>query len=108
MRPFICAFIAATVSAVAAAGSGEDFDRGYRLAGDKGCFDCHTLGQTSIGPSFRAIAKRYRFNPQQPQRLPAVIRGGSAGHWGDRFVMWPQPRLSDAEVRELVDWVLSQ
>ena len=108
MRAYFYVFIAAIASANAAAGPGEDFDRGYRLAGDKGCFDCHTLGQTDVGPSFRAIAQRYRFNPQQPQRLPAVIRGGSAGHWGDRFVMWPQPRLNDEEVRQLVDWILSQ
>jgi cytochrome c len=108
VRTYIYVLIAALAPAIAAAGAAEDFDRGYRLAQEKGCLDCHALGQTKVGPSFRAIAKRYRFNPQQPQRLPAVIRGGSAGHWGDRFVMWPQPRLSDAEVRELVDWVLSQ
>ena len=108
MRAYLYVFIAAAASAAAAAGPAEDFDRDYQLASDKGCFDCHALGHTNVGPSFRSIAKRYRFNPQQSQRLPAVIRGGSAGHWGDRFVMWPQPRLSDEEVRRLVDWILSQ
>ena len=108
MRACLYVLIAAITPATVAAGTADDFNRGYRLAADKGCFDCHALGNSSVGPSFRAIAKRYRFNAQQPQRLPGVIRGGSAGHWGDRFVMWPQPRLSDGEVRELVDWVLSQ
>ena len=37
-----------------------------------------------------------------------VIRGGSAGHWGERFVMWPQVQLSDAEVQQLIEWILSQ
>jgi len=61
-----------------------------------------------VGPSFRAVARRYRFDPQARERLAYVTRGGSAGYWGERFVMWPQPRLSDAAVKELVDWVLSQ
>jgi len=104
----ISALIAAFAPAIAAAGAADDFDRGYRLAQEKGCLDCHALGQSTAAPSFRAIAKRYRFHSQQPERLPAVIRGGSAGHWGDRFVMWPQPRLSDQEVRQLVDWILAQ
>ena len=102
------AFLAAIFAAGAVAGPAEDFDRGYRLAADKQCFECHALGHSSTGPSFSAIAQRYRFNAQQPSRLPGVIRGGSAGHWGDRFVMWPQPRLSDDEVRQLVDWILAQ
>lgn len=90
------------------AGSPEDFDAGYALASQKGCLECHTLGRTDAGPSFRAIARRYRFDPTAAERLPYAIRGGSAGHWGERFAMWPQARLSDKEVRQLVDWVLSQ
>ena len=92
----------------ALAGPAEDFDRGYRLAEEKGCFDCHALGYTDVGPSFRAIAQRYRFDPEYAALLPFIIRGGSAGHWGDRFVMWPQVRLSNQEVEQLVDWILSQ
>ena len=99
---------AAVIPIVAAAGPAEDFDRGYDLALEKGCFDCHALGYQDVGPSFRAIAKRYRFDPEHRARLPYVIRGGSIGHWGERFAMWPQRQLSDEEVRILVDWVLSQ
>jgi cytochrome c len=84
------------------------FASGYALALEKGCFECHALGRTEVGPSFRAIASRYRFDPGARERLPYVIRGGSAGHWGERFAMWPRPRLSKEEVSELVDWVLSQ
>lgn len=93
---------------LALAGAGNSFDQGYRLAEQKGCLDCHALGRAEVGPSFRSIALRYRHNPERRDELPYIIRGGSAGHWGERFVMWPQPRLSDQEVKELVDWVLSQ
>jgi cytochrome c len=108
LRPSIWILAAIALPALAVAGPSDDFDRGYKLANTKGCFDCHALGYSYIGPSFSAIAQRYRRNPEYRERLPYVIRGGSAGHWGERYVMWPQVRLSDAEVRQLVDWVLSQ
>jgi len=105
----LIAFLACTALPVAAwAGASEEFDAGYALATRKGCFECHTLGRTDVGPSFREVARHYRFDPLAPERLPYVIRGGSAGHWSDRFAMWPQADLTDAEVRQLVDWVLSQ
>jgi cytochrome c len=105
----LIAFLACTALPVLAAdGASEKFASGYALADSKGCFECHALGRREVGPSFRAVAHRYRFDPQARERLPYVIRGGSAGHWGERFVMWPQSRLSDGEVKELVDWVLSQ
>ena len=92
----------------ARAGEREAFEPGYELAREKGYFDCHALGRTEVGPAFQAIARRYRFDAHAREHLPYVVRGGSAGHWGDRFAMWPQPNLSDAEVEELVEWVLSQ
>jgi len=104
----LLAFACAAVRTYAVAGPAEDFDRGYQLAESKGCFDCHALGYKDVGPSFRAIAQRYRFDPEHEDRLPYIIRGGSAGHWGERFVMWPQRRLSNQEVEQLVGWILSQ
>lgn len=108
LKAIVSLLAVAAVSTAAAAGTAEDFDRGYALALDKGCFDCHALGYRLVGPSFRAIAQRYRHDAARRERLPGVIRGGSIGHWGERFAMWPQRNLDDKEVRTLVDWVLSQ
>jgi cytochrome c len=104
----ICLLVAAVTPTLALAGAGEDFDRGYELAGTKGCLECHALSYAYIGPSFRALAERYRLDPDYRARLPYIIRGGSAGHWGERFVMWPQPHLTNEEMKVLVDWVVSQ
>jgi cytochrome c len=90
------------------AGTADNFERGYQLAERKGCFDCHALGYKDVGPSFRAIAQRYGSDPEHQDRLPYIIRGGSVGHWGERFIMWPQVRLTNDEVDELVAWILSQ
>ena len=108
MKTFICLLFLAVPPILALAGAGEDFDRGYHLARAKGCFECHALGSRDAGPSFRAIAQSYRHDPEYRAKLPYVIRGGSMGHWGDRFAMWPQPNLSDKEMKLLVDRILSQ
>jgi cytochrome c len=108
MKTLLAFLVCSALPTLGWAGASEDFAEGYALAGRKGCLECHTLGRTDAGPSFRDVAHHYRFDPLAPERLPYVIRGGSIGHWGDRFAMWPQADLSDEEVRRLVDWVLSQ
>lgn len=104
----LCVLAAAAMPAFVAAAAGDEFDRGYALAQAKGCFECHALGTGYIGPSFSAIARRYRRDPEAGAKLPYVIRGGSVGHWGERYAMWPQQQLTDSEVKLLVDWILSQ
>jgi cytochrome c len=108
MKIVLAFLVCAALPVFGLAGEREKLDDGYAIADAKGCFECHALGRTEVGPSFQAVARRYRFDAGAREHLPYAIRGGSAGHWGDRFAMWPQPRLNDAEVRQLVDWILSQ
>ena len=90
------------------AGADDTWDRGYRLAQQKGCFECHAIGYDYVGPSFRSVAERHRLNPETRSHLADIIRAGSRGHWGERFEMWPQVHLREDEVQLLVDWVVSQ
>ena len=107
MKSTVWAFVAAIPPIFALAAAGDEWDRDYALAQDKGCFECHALGHADIGPSFSAIAARYTRDPQARERLSYAIRGGSVGHWGERFAMWPQRQLSEAEARRLVAWILA-
>jgi cytochrome c len=108
MNTSICSLalgaLLSTVSAIAE----DDVARGYALAGEKGCFDCHTMSYTYVGPSFRALAERYRLDPDARAQLPGIVRAGSRGHWGERFAMRPQIHLTDEQVNVLIDWMLSQ
>lgn len=106
MRMFGILWLLCAIPALAA--EDNDYDRGYRLAGEKGCFECHAIGHDYVGPSFRAIAERYRFDIESRAQLPGVIQAGSRGHWGERFNMWPQVHFTQAELQRLVDWVLAQ
>jgi cytochrome c551/c552 len=86
----------------------EDPARAFRLAEEKGCFECHAIGWKLVGPAFTDVAARYRFDPQARELLVDKVRFGGKQHWGERFNMWPQTNLSDEETYVLVDWVLSQ
>ena len=79
------------------------------LIDEAGCNGCHQLEQTMLGPSYQAIAERYRGEAGAADTLFARMREGSEGVWGDT-PMPPvdQDTLSDDEMTAVVDWVLSQ
>ena len=102
--PVLAAALCATLPAALA----EDPARAFRLAEEKGCFECHAIGWKLAGPAFTDVAARYRLDPQARDMLVDKLRFGGKQHWGERFNMWPQTNLSDEETYVLVDWVLLQ
>ncbi|MCX7891037.1 MAG: c-type cytochrome [Burkholderiales bacterium] len=86
-------------------GLGGD-DPGAKLVGEAGCIACHKLDEAFVGPSFKAIAARYRGDSGAPARLAQKVRQGGAGVWGPTPM--PPQNLTDAELKPLVDWVLAQ
>ncbi|MBK8015469.1 MAG: cytochrome C [Betaproteobacteria bacterium] len=103
---FVCAMVASF--ALVAAADAEDYGRGLFLTQKRMCFECHSVTLRNVGPSFEAVAARYRYNPWARDILADKIRHGSEGHWGDRFEMWPQEVVPDDELHVLVDWILQQ
>jgi len=99
MRTCLVAFLLFSLAMAARAGEREAFEPGYELAREKGCFECHALGRTEVGPAFQAIARRYRFDAQAREHLPYVVRGGSAGHWGDRFAQASSKQSTELRCR---------
>ena len=102
--PMLVSALCATLHPALAEDSGDAF----RLAEEKGCFECHAIGWKLVGPAFTDVAARYRLDPQAREMLVDKVRFGGQRHWGERFNMWPQTNLSDEETYVLVDWVLSQ
>ncbi len=80
------------------------------LAQRSGCFECHAAESRAIGPSFRAIAARYRGDPDAREALIRTVKIGGKGNWSDESQDIPMPphhrRLSNAEVTQLVGWIL--
>jgi cytochrome c len=74
-----------------------------------GCISCHRIDEKLIGPSFKQIAAKYRANEQTISYLLTSIRNGSEGAWGD-VPMPPnsEQKVSDADLRRIVEWVLQR
>lgn len=80
------------------------------LARASGCLACHAVDKPRVGPSYAAIARRFRGRADALQALQRAILDGHSGTWG--IVPMPayggsQDILSAAQARDLARWVLS-
>lgn len=73
----------------------------------RACLSCHTLERPLIGPPFAVVAERYRGDPAAPGQLAKKIRAGGSGAWGS-VPMPPNTGIPEAELKTIVDWVLSR
>ena len=78
------------------------------LAQRYGCMACHSAKEEFIGPSFKAIADKYRADPNGKNKLIAKLKAGGSGVWGVKV----QPAYRDDIKNQqhysvLIDWVLS-
>lgn len=73
-----------------------------------GCVACHQKDRKVVGPSFKEIAAKYKGQAVVPTLMEKVRKGGK-GNWG-QIPMLPNPpeKISDAELKEVVEWVLKQ
>jgi cytochrome c len=95
------------VAAVAAIAPNSAAQNGEALINGSDCLGCHALDTQVAGPSWKAIAKRYRGQNGVTAKLSARIRAGGSGSWGNA-VMSPHSDLTDAQARQMVSWILSR
>lgn len=81
-------------------------EEGKKLVDSHDCVSCHAKDHALVGPSFMAIADRYSGEPDIVSKLSAKIRGGGAGAWG-KTPMTPHPKLTEAQLDQMVHWILS-
>jgi cytochrome c len=60
----------------------------------------------SVGPSYMAIAERYKEDKATIKKLAAKVISGGAGVWGE-FAMSAHPQLSIQQASDIVSYVLS-
>ena len=81
------------------------------LARRSGCLECHSVDKKVIGPAFHDIAARYSNVARARATLMEKVKKGGKGNWTEVTGGVPMPphspRLTDAEIQRLVDWVMS-
>ena len=113
---------AATVLALAAAQANAE--EGLELAKKSGCLACHAVDHKVVGPAWQDVANKYKGQSEISATLTdgSVVKGspkevltqkihkGGKGNWTEvtHGVPMPpySPRVSDADISSLVDFVL--
>jgi len=77
------------------------------LAQKKNCMACHAIDKKLVGPAYKDVAAKYAGQKDAVDKLAAKVVKGGAGVWG-AVPMPANPQVTDAEAKQLVQWVLSQ
>jgi cytochrome c len=76
------------------------------LAQKKNCMSCHAVDRKMVGPAFKDVATKYAGQKDAVDKLAAKVMKGGSGVWG-QVPMPANTQVSEAEARQLVQWVLS-
>jgi cytochrome c len=80
---------------------------GYTLIAGSDCKACHTLDKVSVGPSYKAVAEKYKGQSGALSMLAKKIIAGGGGNWGKEHVMAAHPQISVQDANEMVSYILS-
>lgn len=92
-------------AATAQADEPISYEQAMGLAQKYHCLQCHAQDQTVTGPSFRAIADRYRSDPHAITELAEHVLNGEVGVWGR--VPMPPVNVPEQDLRPLLNWILT-
>ena len=76
------------------------------LATSKNCMSCHAVDRKVLGPSFKDVATKYADTKGAADMLATKIMKGGSGVWG-AVPMPANPQVTEAEAKQLVQWVLT-
>jgi len=72
-----------------------------------GCMACHAVDKKVVGPSYKSIASKFKGDANAADKLAKEVRTGSKGVWGP-VPMPAQAKISDADLKKVIAWVLAQ
>ncbi|MCX7627773.1 MAG: c-type cytochrome [Methylophilaceae bacterium] len=78
------------------------------LAQKSGCMMCHAIDKKVIGPSYKDVAAKYKGQADAEAKLITKVAKGGSGVWGSVPMPPNSPKVSDADIKTLVKWVLAQ
>jgi cytochrome c len=86
-------------------------EEGLDLAKKSGCLACHSVEKKVVGPAWKDVAAKYKGDAGARDALIAKVKTGGKGNWtavtGGVPMPPYSPRVADADIEKLVDFVLS-
>ena len=78
------------------------------LAKKSGCFNCHAVDKKIVGPAYKEVAKKYKGDADAVAKLTKKVADGGSGVWGAVPMPPNKSKVSEADIKTLVQWVLAQ
>lgn len=86
-------------------------DSALALAKKSGCFACHNVDRKVVGPAWKDVSKHYQGDAGARARLVKKVKTGGKGNWTKVTGGVPMPpyspRVADADIEKLVDFILA-
>ncbi len=79
---------------------------GKSIMQDMDCKACHKEKESSIGPSYVAVAEKYKNRSRIESYLRSKIKYGSTGIWGE-VSMPAHPKIASTESNQIIAYILS-
>lgn len=109
--------LAATAAALALslslpAHADVDADAAKALARQNNCFKCHSIEKEKDGPAWKKVAEKYKGKADAEAKLIHHVTSGEKakfpdGHEEEHKIVKTSPPNDEAQVRNLVQWILS-
>ena len=96
------ALLLISLTAVAAAPAFAQAD----LAQKKNCMACHAVDKKLVGPAYKDVAAKYAGQKDAVDKLAQKVVKGGSGAWG-AVPMPANPQVTEAEAKQLVQWILT-
>ncbi len=77
------------------------------LAKKSGCTACHSIDKKLVGPAWAEVGKKYAGDAKAEAVLIEKVAKGGKGTWGTMAMPANSPKVSDADIKTLVQFVLS-
>jgi len=106
MKLALAALAAVTLPMAGNASAALDKAAADALMKKDGCAACHAVDKKVIGPSYQDVAAKYVAEKDAVAKLSKKVKDGGAGVWG-QIPMPPNAHIPDAEVKELVTWIMT-
>ncbi|MDP3679028.1 MAG: c-type cytochrome [Methylotenera sp.] len=107
MKALLLTIAAAGSLLVAAQVNAADAAAAQALAQKSGCLACHSVDKKVLGPAFKDVAAKYKGDKTAEAKMVEKVKKGGSGTWGPMPMPANSPQVKDADIKTVVEWVLS-
>jgi cytochrome c len=106
MKAVLVSLAGAALFATGTAHAALDNAKAEAMMKKDGCAACHAIDKKLVGPAYVDVAAKYKSDKNAVATLTKKVKEGGSGVWG-QIPMPPNAAVPEADVKELVTWILS-